>query len=354
MVSRFKSESRFRLRGWRGVLSRFPSQVFLIPQGTGILAAILHQLQYQFKGLHTISVILWFIAFITLFTFFALYLLKALLYPGQFVHAISHNTVEAACLASISISFTSVIQMLVMVVVPSWGGPGWGKAAYILWWINTAMAVFACFLLPPLFIKTLHSEGGLRHAFTPVTQLPIIAALTSAAGAGTLCQYAMLSPEQKVPMIVVAYLEIGIGIPIALALDTLFWARQYLPWDQPNDGLSLPKRQIYVEMILCGPWGQGSFAMQGLGNALLNGAFDKNHGVLLTHDAGRVIGYSSIFFGLVCWGASLFWWFFACMGIVHALLWKKGPRFTFTLTNWSVVFPWVSLCLLNAHDADTM
>ncbi|CAI4214142.1 unnamed protein product [Parascedosporium putredinis] len=253
-----------------------PSQAFLIPQGTGILAATLHQLEYQFRGLDTISVILWFIAFITLFAFFIVYVLKVVLCPRQTGHAITHNTVEAACLSSISISFTSAIQMLCMVVVPSWGGPGWEKAAYILWWINTAMAVSACFVLLPMFIKTLHAEGGLQRSFTPVTQLPIIAVLTSAAGAGTLCQYAMLSPEQKVPMIIVGYLQIGIGIPIALALDTLFWARQYLPWVGVNDGLSLPKRQVYVEMILCGPWGQGA----------------------------------------------------------------SRCRFTFTLTNWSVVFPW--------------
>lgn len=34
------------------------SQWFLIPQGTGILSVILHQLHYQFRGLDVISQIL--------------------------------------------------------------------------------------------------------------------------------------------------------------------------------------------------------------------------------------------------------------------------------------------------------
>ena len=332
-------------RGWRLVLRKFPSQVFLIPQGTGILSVVLHQLDYQFTGLKTIAIILWFIAFITLFIFFITYLLKAALYPRDFCHATSSSTAEAACLASISISFTSVIQMLSMVVVPSWGGPDWAKATYILWWINTTMALAACFLLPPFFVRTLHAEGGLHHAFTPVTQLPIIAALTSAAGAGTLSEYAMLSSQQKLPMIIVAYLEIGVGIPIALALDTLFWARKYLPWEAPVDGFSLqtPRHQVFVEMIMCGPWGQGSFAMQELGLALIKGAFDLGSGVIITHEAGRIIGHGSVFFGVVCWGASLFWWWFACMGIVSAFAKSsERSRIHFTLSTWSIVFPWVS------------
>src|ERR1700709_2274400 len=41
------------------VARSFKSQWFLIPQGTGILAIILHQLQYQFNGLTIISDILW-------------------------------------------------------------------------------------------------------------------------------------------------------------------------------------------------------------------------------------------------------------------------------------------------------
>ena len=33
--------------------------------------------------------------------------------------------------------------MMDLSLVHVWG-PNWGKAAYVLWWINTAMAVVAC------------------------------------------------------------------------------------------------------------------------------------------------------------------------------------------------------------------
>jgi hypothetical protein len=40
-----------RIAAWRVALKSFASQWFLIPQGTGIISVILHQLHYQFYGL---------------------------------------------------------------------------------------------------------------------------------------------------------------------------------------------------------------------------------------------------------------------------------------------------------------
>ncbi len=209
-------------------LDGFVSSWFLLPQGTGIVAVILHQLDYQFHGLKTISIIIWLFELVLLAVAFVLYLARFVQSPRRMVHAVVNNTTEAACLASISVAFTSAIQMMVLVVVPSsWGGASWGMAAYVLWWINTAMAVVAVLGIPLIFVHSIHAEGGFIRSLTPTTQLPLIAALTSAAGAGTLCQYAMLSDSQKIPMMIVSYLEIGIGVPLALALDILFMVRVF-------------------------------------------------------------------------------------------------------------------------------
>ncbi|KAH7118491.1 voltage-dependent anion channel [Dactylonectria macrodidyma] len=310
----------------RMAIRNVTTQWFLIPQGTGILSVILHQLDYQFDGLQTISIIFWFICIVTLCLFLLLYLTRLIFYPKEAFHAIATNTIEAACLSSISISFTSIIQMLSLVVIQNWGGHGWTTAVYVLWWINMGMAVAASFCIPILFIRSTTVQGGFEQAFTPAAQLPLIAALTSAAGAGTLCQSALLSNRQEVPMIIVGYLEIGVGIPMALALDTLFWGRHFLPRQSPD--LNLPR----------------DFAMQGLGKAILQGAFANYRnqmGVLWTSAAATTIGYGSIFFGLLSWATSLFWWFFATAGIVHALLSRaEGPGLPFSLSTWTIVFPW--------------
>ncbi|TKA41030.1 hypothetical protein B0A55_13120, partial [Friedmanniomyces simplex] len=103
-----------RIAAWRVALQNFSSQWFLIPQGTGIVAVILHNVHYHFRGLNIISHIFWLLTITTLSLFLALYLLRALLYPRQVARQLSQNLQETACLASISIAFTTIYQMIAL------------------------------------------------------------------------------------------------------------------------------------------------------------------------------------------------------------------------------------------------
>jgi tellurite resistance protein TehA-like permease len=325
---------------------RFVSPWFLLPQGTGIVAVILHQLDYQFHGLQTISVIIWLFQLVLLLVAFILYLARFAQSPGRMLYAIVNNTTEAACLASISVAFTSAIQMMALVVVPSWGGAAWGQAAFILWWINTGMAVIAVLGIPLIFVHSIHAEGGFLRCLTPTTQLPLIAALTSAAGAGTLCQVAMLSDAQKLPMMVVSYLEIGVGVPLALALDILFMVRVFQEWDSETGAEPLAREQVYTDMVLCGPWGQSSFALQILGQSLLEMStrIGSESSLMFSARGAEVIAYASMFSGLVGWGQGTFWWVFAVASISRST-WNRIKRkspLAFGLPTWAIVFPWVS------------
>jgi hypothetical protein len=59
-------------------------------------------------------------------------------------------------------------------------------------------------------------------------------------------------------------------------------------------------------MILCRPWGPGSFALQILGSAVLTGSFSKNGSwTFLTAQAASPVGYASIFAGILAWGKIL-------------------------------------------------
>ncbi|KAB5540457.1 voltage-dependent anion channel [Coniochaeta sp. 2T2.1] len=315
----------------RLILYNFTSQWFLIPQGTGIIAVILHQLDYQFSGLHTLSYIFWLLTIILLVVILLLYLARCVLFSRHVAHALSHDTSESACLASISISYTAVIQMIALALVPSWG-KGWGVAAYTLWWTNVAMTVVVVVGVPFVYIRLY--PGGVPH-LSPGSQLPMIAALTAAAGAGVVCQFGEISPQLQVPAILVSYLLIGMGLPLAFALDVLFWARLL--------DRSLPDRQhTFQDMILCGPWGQGSFALQALGGAVMKGSFaGYDSGMFITARAAEPVGYVSMFAGLLCWGMGTFWWCFAILSIAHGATdgWRlKG--IPYGLVAWSVVFPW--------------
>jgi Voltage-dependent anion channel len=127
------------------------------------------------------------------------------------------------------------------------------------------------------------------------------------------------------------------GLPLSLGFDSLFMTRLF---DQ-----SSPKGlQVYRDMILCGPWGQGSFALQALGQVVLNGSFARyGRGVFLTAQAATPVGYASIFAGLIAWGQGTFWWAFAIVSILQMAFKKTGglKNLEFWLPAWSIVFPWV-------------
>ena len=74
----------------------------------------------------------------------------------------STDTKETACLASISITFTMIIQMISLAIVHDWGH-GWETAAYVLWWISTSMAVVSCIGIPYVFVKYEPPESTLYY-----------------------------------------------------------------------------------------------------------------------------------------------------------------------------------------------
>ncbi|KAK1979245.1 voltage-dependent anion channel [Colletotrichum cereale] len=321
----------------RNAIRDFSTQWFLIPQGTAILATILHQLDYRFNGLTIISYLFWVAAMVLLLSMVGVYVVRLVLYPKHVINSLKHDEAELSGLSSVSIAFTSIIQMASLTLVSGWGGP-WSEIVYVLWWVAVGLAAANVIILPFIFVKVYPS--GVPH-ISPATQLPLIAALTAAAGGGTICSSAMLSSDQQIPVIIVSYLLIGMGLPLAFTLDVLFWAR-LLGNYQP------PKQKAFQEMILCGPWGQSSFALQMLGQAVVKGSFAQYaSGIFLTADASGPVGYTSIFLGLTAWGLGTFWWLFAIMGIVHAFLDGKGPKkIPYTLAGWALVFPWLSSSVL--------
>ncbi|EYE95214.1 putative malic acid transport protein [Aspergillus ruber CBS 135680] len=313
-------------------LWNFSTQWFLVPQGTGIIALILHQLNYQFSGIEVISVVIWIYTIILLALCLFAYLLRVILYPRHVARVLRTSIVETACLASVPITFTSIIQMTTLVLVHSWG-KAWAIVSFVLWWINTGLVLVAVMVIPYVFVKV--QPPGVK-AILPCVLLPLISALTSAAGGGVLCVYGQISPRLQVPIIIVSYLEIGLALPMALGLSEIFATRLF--------DRSFPKlEQIYQDMILCGPFGQGSFAFQVLGQAVLKGAFaEYNRGTFLTAQATQPVAFASHFAGLLSWGYGTFWWCFAIISIVHTFISQPGGirGSHFTMSAWALVFPW--------------
>jgi hypothetical protein len=125
----------------------FSSQWFLVAQGAGIMAVFLHQLAFQFRGPRIIVDIFRVLTIVLLMVGLIAYGACVIKYPTQVMTALSTDINETACLSSICITFTSIIQGMALTVVRDWS-PKWGTLAFALWWINTAMAVICCIRLP--------------------------------------------------------------------------------------------------------------------------------------------------------------------------------------------------------------
>jgi tellurite resistance protein TehA-like permease len=321
-------QSRLSVALWN-----FSSQWFLIPQGTGIVAVILHNLKYQFTGLNIISEIIWVYNIVLLSLFSLAYLLRVFLYPRHVANILRDSIVETSCLSSISIAFSTILKMIVLCLVHKWG-PNWGIVASVLWCINTGMGLACCFCIPYVHVKI--QPPGIK-SLTPTAFLPLIAALTSAAGGGVICVYGAISARIQVPIIIISYLEIGTALPLAMCMVDVFQSRLF---NKDFPGID----HVYEDMILWGPFGQGSFALLILGQAVQGGAFAEYHrGTFLTADIAPALSAASQLAGLLTWGYATFWWFFAVLGIVHTFFTQPGGmrRSKFYLSAWSLVFPMV-------------
>ena len=98
-------------------------------------------------------------------------------------------------------------------------------------------------------------------------------------------------------------------------------------------------------MIMCGPLGQGAFALLILGQCVERGAFaEYNASSFVSATGAGVISIASQFMGLLTWGYGVFWWAFACIAILQHLI-TTGPKkalqnWDASLSSWSLVFPW--------------
>lgn len=292
-------------------LFNFSPQWFVMPQGTAIISVILHQLHYQFGALRILAKIVWIYTIVLLAMTLFLYILRLIRYPREVCDELRHNLIETSCLASIVITYTTIVQMVAL----QYGSThGVAIGVYVLWWIAAFLSTLAVIGIPFVQLKVQPSSF---ERIPPAILLPVIAALTCAAGGGVICTSTALSPRLQVPVIIVAYLLVGAGISLALGFDAVILF-QHFSDQQPSP------QKVWQDMILCGPFGQGGFALQILGGAVQKSFPAYARGTLLRAQAAGPIAAVSQFAGLLSWGFATFWWCFAILSILHTLAAQPG------------------------------
>lgn len=112
---------------------------------TGVLSIMLHQLPYNGHWLQVISVI-FFVLNLCLFVLFTVIsCLRYTLYPHIFPAVLRHPH-QSLFLATFPVGLATLINMIILVCVPIWGH-GMATLAWVLWWIDSVIALMACFHL---------------------------------------------------------------------------------------------------------------------------------------------------------------------------------------------------------------
>ena len=132
--------------GWRRIVRNFTPSWFSVIMGTGIVSGLLHNLPYHARWLDYLSYVV-FALNVGMFVLFALIsLLRYTLYPEIWTAMIKHPA-QSLFIGTFPMGLATIVNMVVFVCVPAWGGNTW-KLAWGLWWIDVVFAVASCCYLP--------------------------------------------------------------------------------------------------------------------------------------------------------------------------------------------------------------
>ncbi|KAL8696417.1 MAG: hypothetical protein Q9224_002808 [Gallowayella concinna] len=306
---------------------------FLIPQGSGVLATVLFQLNWQFQGSQIIATILWLYTILIFSVLSLIYITKICLFPQTVRKQLTSDIMELCNLSSVSITFGVIINMVALVCAKAWG-PSWGMVAYVLSWINVFIAFVVVVGIPYVYFRC--CPPGTDN-MPPAVILPVISALTASSACGIVCYAGKLSARAQLPMIITGYVLLGIGYADTAALIIVYLTR-LINGGFPN------KAQLWMNFIPVGPLGQASVAMQILGQAASAPGHltfaSYNEGTFITASAGQVLGTMGTFMGLLTWSYAAWWLLFAIALTIHLGIFADGGIREYSLSAWSTVFPW--------------
>lgn len=109
---------------------------------TGVVSIMLHQLPYNGHWLQVISVI-FFVLNLVLFLLFSLISsLRYSFYPQIFPAVLRHPH-QSLFLGTFPVGLATLINMTILVCAPAWGH-GMAIFAWVLWWIDSVLALTTC------------------------------------------------------------------------------------------------------------------------------------------------------------------------------------------------------------------
>ncbi|KAG1450312.1 hypothetical protein G6F56_008386 [Rhizopus delemar] len=297
------------------VIRHFTPSWFSVTMGNGIVAILLQGFPFQFKGLSTISFVVFMINVVVYCIFTVITILRYILFPSIFKLMIAHPS-QSLFIGTIPMGLTTITNYTALTLIDKYS---WGmNLAFTLWCIEFAMTTVSCFLVPYYFI--VHQVHALE-TMNGTWLLPIVPAIVTAASGGLLSHY--LDEPRALVILIISYITMGLGLFLALSIIVIYFYRlaiHKLP----------PKEAIISSFLPLGPLGQGAYGLIQIGSAsqsLLGDRYIPGLG----HTAYGI----GFILALLLWGYGL-WYLVIAVFSVSVTLKQKIP---FNMGWWGLTFP---------------
>ncbi|KUJ20747.1 sulfite efflux pump SSU1 [Mollisia scopiformis] len=310
--------------GWRRIVRNFTPSWFSVTMGTGIVSILLHNLPYNGEWLCWISIVIFALNVILFMLCFLISLLRYTLYPQIFVAMIRHPG-QSLFVGTFPMGLATIINMIVFVCVPAWGGP-WPYIAWGLWWFDVVVSVICCFSIP---FATMYIHTATLQTMLATWLLPIVPPIVAAASGGIVASV-LPNPQHALWTIITSYILWGMGVPLAMVILVIYFQRLTMH--------HLPTQEVIVSVFLpLGPLGQGGFAIMELGKMAMQ-IFPKTNTLPLSPTVSPLM-YSGDILYVVGWLVATMMWGFGFVWLFFAFASITRRPFPFNMGWWGFTFP---------------
>ncbi|SNX88082.1 related to SSU1 - plasma membrane sulfite pump [Melanopsichium pennsylvanicum] len=335
-----------RRSGIKERVLHFTPSWFSVTMGTGVIATLLNLLPWPsiHSGLRYPAICFLLGDIVIFILFLCAFFARYLMYPQVVPLTIKHPQ-KSMFLGTIPMGLITIISGIAQLGTEEFGlGIGFAVAASGLWWAATALSL-ATAIGVPFSMMTYQ-----KHYFQGITAallLPVVPPITAAATGSVIAEILMHTyPTYAFTIMVVSYLVLGIGLPLALLILVLYFQRLLL--------FKSPPRDVIISVFLpLGPCGQGGEACLHLGKVALHllpiiSTPASSSGVPQLFSVGQALYGAGLISAMLLFGLGIWWLAIGLFTIVREL--KRG-KLGFNMGWWGLTFPFASLAICTARLA---
>ncbi|EMD94607.1 hypothetical protein COCC4DRAFT_147789 [Bipolaris maydis ATCC 48331] len=299
--------------GFRRIIRNFTPSWFIITMSTGALSIMLHQIPYHAHWLDIVSEMVFVLNILLFLLFTFISTLRYTMYSRLFPAVLRHPH-QSLFLATFPVGLATLINMIVLACVRPWG-QGMAIFAWVLWWIDSVLAVATS--------HNKHRLSNRRHDLEEMTALYLIpiVAIVIAATSGALVAGVLTNAKHQLWTLVISYIFWGIGTPLSWIIIIIII-------------IILPlQREVIVSLLLpIGPLGLSGFSLIALGKVARH-SFPLSGTIPHVANTGDIFYLFGLIVGILLWGFAVVWF------ITAAIMIATAYPFPFNMGWWGFIFP---------------